>query len=493
MEYEAVIGLEVHVQLNTRSKMFTRVPHAFGMPPNSLTDPVILGLPGALPVLNKEAIFKTIRLGLLCRSRIAERCKWDRKNYFYPDSPKNYQISQYDQPLCIGGAVEIEMPGPSRNVMGNHRDVRLTRIHLEEDVGKLTHFANDSLVDYNRAGTPLVEIVTEPDMHSADEVFAFLTALRNNIVCAGVSDCDMEKGQLRCDANISVRPSGASTLGTKVELKNMNTMSGVRNAVAHEIKRQIHTLKSGREIEHDTRRWDPATSRTSSMRTKEKAHDYRYFPDPDLMPVVLSDALIDKLREGLPELPFNRQRRYMEAYNLPYTLTSVLSPDAELCVYFEQTLKAAGEAVPPKAAANIIVNDLMRELAAGSADGESHMPLATCPVSPEALAELLLMIESGKITKQISKEVFAEMFASGKSAAAIVASRGLETQDADDGLAEIVAAVAADPVHEKAVREFRDGNTKAINSLIGPVMKATGGKADPAKVRELLLNSLTEG
>ena len=257
MEYEAVIGLEVHVQADTRSKMFTRVASGYGQPPNSLTDPVVLGLPGALPVMNQEAIEKSIKVGLLLGCEIAKVCKWDRKNYFYPDMPKNYQISQYDQPICIGGEVEIELEGETRAVMGSHRKVELTRIHLEEDVGKLTHYETDSLVDYNRAGSPLLEIVSEPDLFSPDEVFAYLTSLRNSLIYAGISDCDMEKGQMRCDANVSVRPIGASKLGTKVELKNLNTISGVRNGVAYEIKRQTSVLQEGGTISQETRRWNP--------------------------------------------------------------------------------------------------------------------------------------------------------------------------------------------------------------------------------------------
>jgi len=271
MKYEAVIGLEVHVQLDTQSKMFTRVGTGFGQPPNTLTNPVVLGLPGALPVMNLEAIEKSIKVGLLLGCKIAPVCKWDRKNYFYPDMPKNYQISQFDQPICEGGEVEIEMPGESPAVMGSHRKVQLTRIHLEEDVGKLTHYDSYSLVDYNRAGCPLLEIVSEPDLFSPDEVFAYLTSLRNSLVSAGISDCDMEKGQLRCDANISVRPAGTDTLGTKVEIKNLNTISGVRNGVEYEIKRQTKAMLEGEDITQETRRWNPEQKYTTPMRTKEMA------------------------------------------------------------------------------------------------------------------------------------------------------------------------------------------------------------------------------
>ncbi len=355
-----MIGLEVHVQIRTRSKMFTRVPTGFGEPPNTLVDPVVLGLPGALPVLNQEAIEKTVVTGLLCGCDIAPVCKWDRKNYFYPDSPKNYQITQYDQPICLGGAVEIELPASARNVMGTHRHVKLTRIHLEEDVGKLNHFPHDSLVDFNRAGTPLMEIVTEPDLHDADEVFAFLTALRMALVTAGISECDMEKGQMRCDANISVRPRGQTALGTKVELKNLNSISGVRDGVAHEIKRQIAAVRRGETIVQETRRFDMENGTSVSMRTKEMAHDYRYFPDPDLMPVKIDETMLERLRAQVPELAFDKQRRFYEQFQLPYTITSVLVPDRALSDWFEAAV--ADQPARAQAIANWIVNDLLREL-----------------------------------------------------------------------------------------------------------------------------------
>ncbi len=486
MEYEAVIGLEVHVQLKTRSKMFTRAPYSFGHEPNTLTDPVVLGMPGVLPVMNHEAVHKAAALGVLLGCEIAPRCKWDRKNYFYPDSPKNYQISQFDQPLCLGGSVEIEMEGPSRNVMGAHRHVQLTRIHLEEDVGKLTHFTNDSLVDYNRAGAPLCEIVTEPDMHSADEVFAFMTAIRNAIVSAGLSDCDMEKGQMRCDANISVRPVGETKLGTKVELKNMNTISGVRNAVAYEIKRQVFAKKNNTEvIVQETRRWDPVQQVTQSMRMKEESHDYRYFPDPDLMPVEISTEVLQKIRAELPELPFDRQRRYMESYDLPYTLTSVLCPDYELSVFFEAALAATKGKGEPKAVANYICNELLRDLTA--AEGEGRAPLAESVITPAHIGELVALIHDNVISKQIAKDVWAEMSHSGLMPATIVEEKGLKQEQGDSGeLEALVAATVADPKFAKAIGQYKDGNDKALNSLMGPIMKATQGKANPAQIVEML-------
>ncbi len=329
MNYEAVIGLEVHVQVRTKSKMFSRTAAGYGQPENTLTDPVVLALPGALPVMNRAALDQVVKAGLLLGCEVAAVCKWDRKNYFYPDSPKNYQISQYDQPICAGGSVEIELPGAARNVMGEHKRIPLTRIHLEEDVGKLSHDAGGSVIDYNRAGTPLMEIVSEPALRSAEEAFAYLTALKTIMVYGGISDCDMEKGQLRCDANISIRPVGEAKLGTKVELKNLNSISFVRDGIAHEIRRQLAVAERGGTIVQETRDYDGQTGASQSLRSKEMAHDYRYFPDPDLMPVQVDEAWKARLRAQCPELPFDKQRRFFERYQLPYSITSDLIPDRE--------------------------------------------------------------------------------------------------------------------------------------------------------------------
>jgi len=486
MEFEAVIGLEVHVQLKTRTKMFTRVAYHYGEPPNTLTNPVVLALPGVLPVMNAEAIRKSIKVGIMHGCKIAEVCKWDRKNYFYPDNPKNYQISQYDQPLCLGGGVEIELPGPSRNIQGEHRVVQLTRIHLEEDVGKLTHFLNDSLVDYNRAGAPLIEIVSEPDMHNSDEVFAYLTALRTNLVAAGISDCDMEKGQLRCDANVSVRPKGETKFGTKVELKNLNSFSGVRHGVDFEIKRQIACVQKGERISQETRRWDAQLGVTQSMRSKEQAHDYRYFPDPDLMPVRVTPEQIEKLRQELPELPFDKQRRYQKDWELPYTITSVICPDRELSEYFEAAVAACGN---PKAVANYIANDLLRELAAAAPSGESPQTVSQSKITAATLGGLVKLVDSGAISKQIAKDVFLEMFRSGETAEAVVDRKGLRTQSDTGALEKIcVEIIAANP---KPVAEYKAGKLTAINALKGQVMKQTKGQANPATVDEVLKKLLS--
>ena len=479
MKYEAVIGLEVHVQLKTASKMFTRVPAGYGEPENTLTDPVVLALPGALPVMNKVALDQTIKAGLLLGCDIAPVCKWDRKNYFYPDSPKNYQISQYDQPLCRHGAVEIELPGPARNVMGEHRKIPLTRIHLEEDVGKLTHGAVDSLVDYNRAGTPLMEIVSEPAMHSAEEAFAFLTSLRTTMVQGGIADCDMEKGQLRCDANISIRPVGETKLGTKVELKNLNSISFVRDGIALEIRRQTAVVESGGTIVQETRQYDGEAGTSTAMRSKEMAHDYRYFPDPDLMPVRVDEAWKAQIRATLPELHFDRQRRFFEQYQLPYTITAVLVPDRELADFFEETAKLCGK---PQGAGNWITNDLLRELAG------ARSSLADSKVRPAHIAALVKLVEAGVVSSTTAKEVFTAMFQSGEMPEGIVDRKGLK-QSTDTGALEqwVAEAIAANP---KAAAGFKTGNDKALNAIKGAVMKASQGKANPKLVDETVRRQL---
>ena len=378
MKYEPVIGLEVHVQLNTETKMFSRAPYKYGGAPNTMTDPIVMGLPGTLPIMNRSAVEKIIKAGLMLNCSIADTCKWDRKNYFYPDLPKGYQISQNDQPICVGGSVEIELPGPSRNVMGEHRHVALTRIHLEEDAGKLTHSDGHSLVDYNRAGASLAEIVTEPDIFSADEAFAFLTSLRTHLLYLNISDCDMEKGQMRCDANISLRLKGTKTLGTKVELKNLNSISGVRNGIEYEIKRQAKLLDEGKNIIQETRSWKADEGFSSPMRGKEQAHDYRYFPDPDLMPVKVSNEMRQSIEDTLPERPFAKQERFFKDYDLPYTITSVLYPDKALSDYYEEAVKCHNN---PKLIANLLVNDLLRELS-GSTDHVGAMPIKHCKTPP---------------------------------------------------------------------------------------------------------------
>ncbi len=476
--YEAVIGLEVHVQVRTRSKIFTRVAAGYGHEPNTLTDPVVLALPGVLPVMNKAALDAIIKAGLMLGCEIAPVCKWDRKQYFYPDSPKNYQISQYDQPICLGGSVEIELPGAARNVMGEHKVIPLTRIHLEEDVGKLNHGATESLIDFNRAGTPLMEIVSEPAMHTAEEAFAYLTSLRASMIQGGISDCDMEKGQLRCDANISIRPVGETRLGTKVELKNLNSISFVRDGIAHEIKRQIAVLERGGVIEQETRDYDGQTGVSQSLRSKEMAHDYRYFPDPDLMPVKVDEAWKSRLKAECPELPFERQRRFFEQYQLPYTLTSVLVWDRELADFFEAAVALAGVG-KGQAVGNWIANDLLREL------GQAKIVLADAKVAPAQVAALVKLVEAGVVLTNAAKEIFVEMFATGEAPEAIAERRGLKAAPTDAGELEQWChdSIAANP---KALAEFKAGKESAINAFKGPVMKAAKGKANPKLVDETL-------
>jgi len=477
MNYEAVIGLEVHVQVNTASKIFTRVTQGYGHPENTLTDPVVLALPGALPVMNKAALDAIIKAGLMLHCDIAEVCKWDRKNYFYPDSPKNYQISQYDQPICNGGHVEIELPGPSRNVMGEHKQIPLTRIHLEEDVGKLNHGVVDSLVDYNRAGTPLMEIVSEPAIQSGDEAYAYLTALRTMMIYAGISDCDMEKGQMRCDANISIRPVGQEELGTKVELKNLNSISYVRAGIQHEIKRQIAVVQKGGTIVQETRDFDGITGTSQSLRSKEEAHDYRYFPDPDLMPVRVDEAWKQRLAEECPERPFDKQRRFMADYDVPYTVTSVLVPDAELSEYFEAAV-AAADKNKAKQVANWIINDLLREL------GAAGQSLSETKVTPAHLAEIVTLVDAGTINSKIAREVFADTFTTGESPAAVVERKGLKVETNSDELEQWCRDAIAG--NDKAREQFLGGKESAINAFKGPVMKASRGKANPKLVDETL-------
>ena len=371
--------------------------------------------------------------------------------------------------------MEIELPGPSRNVMGEHQTIPLTRIHLEEDVGKLNHFASESLVDYNRAGTPLMEIVSDPAMHSAEEAFAYLTSLKQTMIHAGISDCDMEKGQMRCDANISIRPVGETKLGTKVELKNLNSISFVRDGIAHEIARQLAVVQAGGILVQETRDYDGQTGASQSLRSKEMAHDYRYFPDPDLMPVKVDDEWKARLQSTCPERPFAKQRRFFAQYGIPYTITSVLIPDRELCDFFEEAAQLSGK---PQAVGNWIVNDLLREL------GAAKRTLAESKVRPAHIAALVQLVEAGTITNQAAKEVFGDMFQNGEMPTLIVERKGLKAETNAGELEQWCRdAIAANP---KARAEFQGGKESALNALKGPVMKVAKGKANPKLVDETL-------
>ena len=482
MNYIATIGLEVHVQLKTRSKMFCGSPVEFGAEPNTHTCPVCLGMPGALPVINHDALRMTVLTGLMLGCDLAPISKFDRKNYFYPDMPKNYQISQYDMPLCTNGSVPLhDLAYPKdaqKNIATPDKEVHLLRIHLEEDVAKSFHFENSTGIDFNRAGTPLMEIVTQPEINSPEEAFAFLTALKQILIYGAVSDADMEKGQLRCDCNVSVRREHQDELGAKIEIKNMNSISGVRRALAHEIQRQITLLENGEQLEQETRGWDDVAGETFLMRAKEFARDYRYFPDPDLVPVK-TGVLVAEMRERVPELPKAKRARFVEQYQVSPYDAAVLANDLELAGYFEA---AAKDAKKPKNIANWILNDLQNAL--GAADKTIH----DCPVLPEALDELVNLIDSGTISGKQAKEVFAEMFASGKRSAAIVQEKGIEQLSdvsAIEGLCDEI--IAANP---KPVADFRTGNVASLNFLKGQLMKLSKGKANPQLVGEILERKL---
>src|SRR3989441_832029 len=459
MNYIATIGLEVHVQLKTRSKMFCASPVEFGAEPNTHTCPICLGLPGALPVMNHEALRLTVLTGLMLGCDIAPICKFDRKNYFYPDMPKNYQISQYDMPLCTNGSVPLhDLAYPKdaqKNIATRDKEVHLVRIHLEEDVAKSFHFENSTGIDFNRAGTPLMEIVTQPEINSPEEAFAFLTSLKQILIYGEVSDADMEKGQLRCDCNVSVRPEKQAELGAKIEIKNMNSSSGVRRALAYEIERQINSLERGEKLEQETRGWNDVTGQTFLMRTKESAHDYRYFPDPDLVPVK-SEVLLADARARVPELPRAKRARFVRQYEVSPYDAGVLANDLDLAKYFETAARGAKK---PKNVANWILNDLQSAL---SSAGKT---INDCPIPPEAFDELVNLIESGQISGKQGKEVFAEMFASGKGAAAIVKEKGIE-QLSDARVAEAIRdqVIVANP---KPTPDFKAGNAGSRHSLNG--------------------------
>jgi len=482
MQYVTTIGLEVHVQLKTRSKMFCASPVEFGAEPNTHTCPVCLGLPGALPVMNHEALRMTVLTGLMLGCDIASICKFDRKNYFYPDMPKNYQISQYDMPLCTNGAVplhDLAYPKDAQKNIGTpDKEVHLVRIHLEEDVAKSFHFENSTGIDFNRAGTPLMEIVTQPEINSPEEAFAFLTALKQILIYGAVSDADMEKGQLRCDCNISVRPESQTELGAKIEIKNLNSISGVRRALVYEDRRQVAALENGEILQQETRGWNDAAGETFLMRTKEFAHDYRYFPDPDLVPVK-TEVLLAEVRQRVPELPKAKRARFVQQYQVSPYDAAVLANDLDLARYFETAAKAAKK---PKNIANWILNDLQNALSI------ADKAINDCPIPPEALDELVDLIDSGTISGKQGKEVFAEMFASGRSAVAIVKEKGIEQLSDLSAIEKLCdQVIAANP---KPVADFKAGNVASLNFLKGQVIKLSKGKANPQVVGQILEKKL---
>lgn len=481
-DYIATIGLEVHVQLKTRTKMFCACAVEYGAEPNTNICPVCLGLPGALPVMNEEALRLTALAGLMLGCDIPPACKFDRKNYFYPDMPKNYQISQYDLPFCLGGAVPLhDLAYPKdvqKNIATPDKKIHLTRIHLEEDVAKSFHMESSTAIDYNRAGTPLLEIVSEPDIASAEEAFAYLTVLQQVMVYGQISDADMEKGQLRCDVNVSVRKADVKEWGTKIEIKNLNSISGVRRALLFEIPRQIEALEAGETLQQETRRWDDVRGETTLMRIKESAHDYRYFPDPDLLPVKTHD-IVAIATSRKPELPWEKRARYVSDFGVTDYDAAVLANDLPTARYFET---AAAKAKKPKSVANWILNDLQSAL---SGAGKS---IEECPLPALALDELIGLVDDGKINSKQAKDVFAEMFASGKSAPEIVKEKGLE-QVSDTGAIEALCDQAI-ANSAKAVAEYKAGKLAAINAIKGQVMKLSKGQANPALVGEILEKKL---
>jgi aspartyl-tRNA(Asn)/glutamyl-tRNA(Gln) amidotransferase subunit B len=472
MDYEITIGLEVHVQLKTRSKMFCGCSTAYGAPPNTQVCPVCLGYPGAMPTMNREAIRLTVLTGLMVGSTIPEASKFDRKSYFYPDMPKNYQISQYDRPLCVGGSVEIDVDGARRSI-------GITRIHLEEDVAKNTHFGAWSGVDFNRAGVPLMEIVSEPELRSPDEAFAYLLALKQILRYVDVSACNLEEGNVRCDVNCSVRPPGRKTLGTKTELKNLNTFKGVLNALRHEAERQMAVLREGGTIRQETRRWDADTGTTTAMRSKEYAHDYRYFPEPDLMPVVTTPGQVESWRRELPELPARRRERFQADYGLPAYDAGVLAADRAIADFFEAAARLSPN---PKAVSNWIMTETLRSLS------ESGRSIDGVPLKPEALAALVKLVDERVVSATAAKEVFAALFAEGGDPAEIVRRKGL-VQVSDSGEIERLADTVIGE-QAKSVEDYRAGRTQALQFLVGQVMRLSRGKANPQLARDVLTRKL---
>jgi len=475
--YEAVIGLEVHVQLQTKSKIFCACSTRFGDPPNSNTCPVCLGLPGALPVLNREAVNMALKAALGLNCTVNPRSRFARKNYFYPDLPKGYQISQYDQPLAEHGALEIDAGGTRKRI-------GITRVHLEEDAGKSLHEGfpdseSTSYIDLNRSGVPLIEIVSEPDLRTPDEAHAYLTHLKAVMLYLEVSDCNMEEGSLRCDANVSVRLRGAERLGTKTEVKNVNSFRFIHKALAYEIDRQIGVIEGGGQVTQETRLWDSREQRTYAMRTKEHAHDYRYFPEPDLAPLAISPEWLEEVRASLPELPQAKADRFESQYRLPRQDAQLLASSRAMADYFEDVARTCGE---PKLAANWVLNDLLFTI-------EKHgRRFDDLPVPPANLAELIGRVAGGAITGKVAKGVLDEMVATGKTAGAVISEKGLVQIDDDAALASAAREVMA--ANPSQVEQYRAGKTATLGWFVGQVMKATRGQANPKVVQEVLKREL---
>ncbi|WP_264177107.1 Asp-tRNA(Asn)/Glu-tRNA(Gln) amidotransferase subunit GatB [Citrifermentans bremense] len=477
MKYQVVIGLEVHTQLTTNTKIFCGCSTRFGAEPNSQTCPVCLGFPGALPVLNQQVVEYAIRAGLATNCSITQRNVFARKNYFYPDLPKGYQISQFDLPICQHGHLDIEVEGETKRI-------GITRIHMEEDAGKLVHAdipgVDDSCVDLNRACTPLLEIVSEPDMRSPDEAIAYLKKLHQIVMYLGICDGNLEEGSFRCDANVSLMPVGSTVFGTRAELKNINSFKFIKQAIEYEIERQAEILDDGGKVVQETRLFDPNTGTTRSMRGKEEAHDYRYFPDPDLVPVIISDDWIEKVRGGLPELPEAKRARFMSDLGLPEYDAEVLVASRELAQYFEDAFALFPQA---KTVSNWVMGEVTRAL-----NDDNNRSIAECPVTSALLADLLKLMEKGTISGKIAKTVFDEMYKTGNAPEKIVEEKGL-VQVSDTGAIEAMI----DEVLEKnpgQVAEYRGGKETLFGFFVGQVMRASKGKANPAVVNEMLLKKL---
>jgi aspartyl-tRNA(Asn)/glutamyl-tRNA(Gln) amidotransferase subunit B len=474
MDFEPVIGLEVHAQLKTKTKIFCACSTAFGAPPNTHTCPVCLGMPGVLPVLNKKVVDYTLRMAIATHCTISGKSRFARKNYFYPDLPKGYQISQYELPIAQDGHVEIE-------INGTRQRIGITRIHMEEDAGKLGHDPDRpiSMVDFNRTGVPLIEIVSEPDIRSPEAAGAYLRQLRAIVRYLGICDGNLEEGSFRCDANVSIRPQGSETLGTRTELKNLNSFKHVEKALQYEISRQKETLLEGGEVIQETRLWDPHKNQTTPMRGKEEAHDYRYFPDPDLLPLVIDDHWIASVKSSLPELPDQKKRRFIDTYNLPSYDAALLTTDRELADYFEACVACFPH---PKSVSNWIMGSLLGLL---NAQGKT---IENSPIAAQELAQLLELIDNKTISGKIAKSVFDEMAQSGKSPKTIVKEKGLVQITNSGAVEEIVSNVIAD--YPREVEAYKNGKTKLLGFFVGRVMQATRGKANPKLVNEILRKKL---
>jgi aspartyl-tRNA(Asn)/glutamyl-tRNA(Gln) amidotransferase subunit B len=477
MKFIPTIGLEVHCQLNTQSKLFSTAATSFGADANTEVQTVCLGLPGALPVLNYEAVKKAVKAGLALGGVIHERSRFDRKNYFYPDLPKGYQISQFFEPYCTQGKIEIE-------IAGKKKTIGITRIHMEEDAGKLMHSedpaVHESYVDFNRAGTPLIEIVSEPDMESSDEAVLYLTELKKILEYIEVSDCNMEQGSLRVDANVSVRPEGTEKLGTRVEIKNLNSFKAVKAAIEYEIRRQSELIESGGKVVQETRLYNAARDTTQSMRSKEEAHDYRYFPDPDLVPLILSKEDIENIRKELPELAQQKRARYVSELGLPEYDAGVLTAERATATYFEEVVRAGA---PAKKASNWVMVEMLAIVK------ETNKSLAEL-FPPAYLAELIQLIDSGVISGKIAKEVFAEMVATGKKPKVIVDEKGLSQITDEKAILEVVQTVIAE--NPATVADFKAGKERALKHLQGEIMKKTRGKVNPQVANRLLAEELAK-